>query len=109
MESTVAIRRGVLHDHRRQGDRAEYYTSGAGALSGFESYYLDAVTEGEPPGRWLGRGAARLGLNGEVQAEDMHVLYRDFVHPHTREQLGRRPRSVRRDRGAGGQGAGRRA
>ncbi|MGA9597195.1 MAG: relaxase domain-containing protein, partial [Acidimicrobiia bacterium] len=30
------------------------------------SYYLDA---GEPPGRWFGRGAAHLGLEGQVDDE----------------------------------------
>src|SRR5690242_12582035 len=56
-----------------------------------ESYYLDAVTEGEPPGRWMGRGAERLGLSGQVTAEHMEALFEECVNPATGEQLGRRP------------------
>jgi TrwC relaxase len=67
-----------------------YYTDGDGG-SGMESYYLDAVTEGEPPGRWMGRGAERLGLSGQVTAEHMEALFEECVNPVTGEQLGRRP------------------
>ncbi|MGH8971635.1 MAG: MobF family relaxase [Acidimicrobiia bacterium] len=35
-------------------------------------YYL---RKGEAPGRWLGAGAARLGLSGEVTAQDLHDLF----------------------------------
>jgi conjugative relaxase-like TrwC/TraI family protein len=47
---------------------------------GQHEYYLDTVArgaeeyytaEGEAPGRWTGRAAARLGLTGEVTAEDL--------------------------------------
>jgi len=69
---------------------AGYYTDGDGG-SGMESYYLDAVTEGEPPGRWRGRAAELLGLSGVVTAEAMETLYEDFVNPVTGEQLGNRP------------------
>lgn len=67
-----------------------YYTDGNGG-AGMESYYLDAVTEGEPPGRWMGRGAALLGLAGEVTADHMETLFEECVNPVTGEQLGRRP------------------
>ncbi len=69
----------------------EYYTSGSGVAAGMESYYLDAVTDGEPPGRWAGSGAAQLGLAGEVDPEAMKTLYGDFINPVTGERLGRRP------------------
>ena len=48
---------------------------------GQQQYYLDTVARGaeeyyaggkETPGRWLGAGAARLGLDGEVTAEALH-------------------------------------
>jgi conjugative relaxase-like TrwC/TraI family protein len=39
--------------------------------------------KGEAPGVWTGRGSALLGLAGEVQAEDMAVLYGRFVVPST--------------------------
>ena len=38
---------------------------------------------GEAPGQWAGRAAASLGLSGEVDAEDMAVLYGRFVVPST--------------------------
>ena len=70
---------------------AGYYTGGDGNGGGMESYYLDAVTQGEPAGRWLGRGAAVLGLSGEVDAQVMETLYEEYIDPATGEQLGNRP------------------
>jgi hypothetical protein len=75
----------------KKAHSAEYYTSGAGVESGTTSYYLDAVTTGEPAGQWLGAGAEALGLTGDVKAEDMHTLFNTFVNPNTGEALGRRP------------------
>jgi conjugative relaxase-like TrwC/TraI family protein len=49
--------------------------------TGRENYYTGAVTEGEPPGRWWGSGAAQLGLSGLVDARDMTGLYEHFVDP----------------------------
>jgi conjugative relaxase-like TrwC/TraI family protein len=69
----------------------DYYTSGAGGAHSAESYYLDAVTEGEPAGTWSGSGAARLDLDGEVDAEDMTTVYSHFVDPLTGESIGFRP------------------
>ena len=43
-------------------------------------YYTGA---GEAPGQWSGRGAALLGLAGEVDADDMAVLFGRFVVPST--------------------------
>lgn len=50
------------------------------------SYYLDG---GEPPGRWWGRGAADLALEGDVDAENFLAVMagRD---PDTGKHLGRR-------------------
>ena len=45
------------------GHSASYLTDAVAA--GRENYYTGAVTAGEPPGRWYGRGAALLGLAGE--------------------------------------------
>src|SRR3954454_12287980 len=69
----------------------DYYTGGSGVAEGAESYYLDAVTGGEPAGQWTGSGAARLGLSGEVAAEDMRTLYGEFVNPRTGDPVGSRP------------------
>jgi conjugative relaxase-like TrwC/TraI family protein len=73
---------------------SSYYTDGnggAGDEAGMESYYLDAVTEGEPPGRWMGKAAAALGLSGEVTAEAMETLFETAVNPVTGQKLGRAP------------------
>lgn len=50
------------------------------------SYYLDA---GEPPGRWYGRGAAMLGLEGLIEDEAFLTVI-GGLHPVTGERLGRR-------------------
>src|SRR4051812_33140956 len=68
----------------------DYYTGGGGVASA-ESYYLDAVTAGEPAGRWAGSGAARLDLAGKVDAKDMETLYGEFLSPRTGEPVGSRP------------------
>ena len=39
--------------------------------------------KGEAPGVWTGRGAPLIGLAGEVNADDMAVLYGRFVVPST--------------------------
>jgi AAA domain-containing protein/TrwC relaxase len=61
------------------GHSADYLTSAVAA--GRENYYTGAVAAGEPPGRWYGRGAAALGLSGEVDAQDMTALYEHFLDP----------------------------
>jgi conjugative relaxase-like TrwC/TraI family protein len=50
--------------HAAQGD---YYLK----LAQADDYYLDAS---EPPGFWLGQGAAALGLRGQLQPEDFRTL-----------------------------------
>lgn len=47
--------------------RADYYLDTV--AHGAEEYYLGS---GETPGRWVGRGAERLGLSGEVAGRDLH-------------------------------------
>jgi len=49
--------------------------------TGRENYYTGAVAEGEPPGRWWGAGAERLGLAGLVEAQDMRAIYERFLDP----------------------------
>ncbi len=61
------------------GHRAAYLTDQVGP--GRENYYTGAVTAGEPPGRWQGRGAAALGLSGLVDHQDMTALYERFLDP----------------------------
>ncbi len=63
-----------------------------GALAGryyteqLPSYYLDG---GEPPGRWFGRGAAMLGLDGVVD-DAAFLAVMAGLHPSTGVRLGRR-------------------
>jgi conjugative relaxase-like TrwC/TraI family protein len=59
---------------------------------GREDYYAG---KGEAPGRWAGRGARRLGLSGELDAEKLAALM-DGMDPGTGEQLalGRSERST---------------
>ena len=80
----------------RKAFSIEYYTGGGESAVGVESYYLGGVTQGEPPGVWLGKGAETLGLSGEVSAEDMSRLYNDYEHPLTGERIGHRP-AVRKE------------
>jgi hypothetical protein len=49
--------------------------------TGRENYYTRAVAEGEPPGRWWGAGAEKLGLTGLVDAQDMRAVYERFLDP----------------------------
>ncbi|HUG09061.1 MAG TPA: MobF family relaxase [Acidimicrobiia bacterium] len=50
------------------------------------SYYLDGD---EPPGRWWGRAAGRLGLDGEIDSEAFLAVMAG-LDPATGEDLGRR-------------------
>lgn len=49
--------------------------------AGRENYYTGAVADGEPPGRWWGAGAEKLGLAGLVDAQDMRGLYERYLDP----------------------------
>ena len=48
---------------------------------GRENYYTAATAAGEPPGRWFGAGAERLGLHGTVDAELMESIYTHLRDP----------------------------
>jgi hypothetical protein len=86
------------------GHSAGYLTDAVGA--GRENYYTGAVAEGEPPGRWFGRGAQSLGLVGDVEADVMKAVFERgadprhpaFADPATRDQagvLGNAPKNYR--------------
>jgi TrwC relaxase len=55
-----------------------YLTAGqhAGGCAGAMSYYTAA---GEPPGQWAGRGAATLGLRGQVDPAVIGRLYQHNI------------------------------
>ncbi|MGH3790328.1 MAG: MobF family relaxase [Pseudonocardiaceae bacterium] len=61
------------------GHSIDYLTGAVAA--GRESYYTGAVAAGEPPGRWWGRGAGRLGLTGTVDHDVIAELYGRFIDP----------------------------
>ena len=58
-----------------------YYLRSVAA--GVEDYYLGG---GEATGYWVGRGSARLGLSGPVQAEDLQATL-DGRHPRSRQSI----------------------
>ena len=54
--------------------------------AGVEDYF---VGHGEETGRWIGRGAAALGLSGEADTEGLSRLFGHGFHPVTGAGLGR--------------------
>ena len=60
------------------GHDVAYFTSGQGrgGCAGAMSYYTAA---GEPPGRWAGKGAATLGLSGQVDPKVIGRLYQENI------------------------------
>jgi conjugative relaxase-like TrwC/TraI family protein len=78
----------MLNIGRMAPGRADHYlTAVAGGDDGVEGYYL---ARGEEPGRWLGAGAATLGLDGEVTAEQLRAVL-DGRDPTTGTQLAAHP------------------
>jgi conjugative relaxase-like TrwC/TraI family protein len=61
------------------GHDTDYLTDAV--ATGREGYYTGAVAAGEPVGLWYGKGAAALGLVGEVDAEMMKALYTHGLDP----------------------------
>jgi hypothetical protein len=62
------------------GHDVAYFTSGQnrGGCAGAMSYYTAA---GEPPGEWAGKGAAALGLTGQVEPGLISRLYQHNIGP----------------------------
>ena len=62
------------------GHDVAYFTSGRGrgGCAGAMSYYTAAA---EPPGQWAGKGAAALGLTGQVDPEAIGRLYQENIGP----------------------------
>jgi len=62
------------------GHDVAYFTSGQhrGGCAGAMSYYTAA---GEPPGQWAGKGAAALGLSGQVDPDVIERLYQQNTGP----------------------------
>ena len=77
------------------GHDVAYFTSGQGrgGCAGAMSYYTAA---GEPPGQWAGKGAAALGLSGQVDPDVIERLYQENIGPGG-ELLVKRRQSKRAD------------
>jgi hypothetical protein len=62
------------------GHDVAYLTAGqhAGGCAGAMSYY---TASGEPPGQWTGKGAAALGLTGQVDPAVIARLYQHNIGP----------------------------
>jgi len=62
------------------GHDVAYFTTGQGrgGCAGAMSYYTAA---GEPPGQWAGKGAAALGLSGQVDPKMIERLCQDNIGP----------------------------
>ncbi|WP_158407421.1 MobF family relaxase [Corynebacterium glyciniphilum] len=51
------------------------------------------TAHGAPAGQWWGKGAAQLGVSGEVTEEQMLAAYGEFLHPEANEKIGELIRS----------------
>ncbi|MDE1545718.1 relaxase domain-containing protein [Dechloromonas agitata] len=60
------------------GSMAAYYEGLAK-----EDYYTNG---GEPPGKWIGHGAERMGLDGEVKEGELRAAFHGY-HPRTGEAI----------------------
>ncbi|WP_107661048.1 MobF family relaxase [Nocardia suismassiliense] len=56
-----------------------------GAQPDFSGFY---DLTGTPPGEWFGRGAAAMGVSGQVSAAQMRALFGAGMHPNADELIG---------------------
>src|SRR5215471_1133767 len=81
----------------RSGFDLEYYLERTAGEKTAGGYYLNAAQQGEPPGRWFGRGAEALGLaDGQRVERDPYLAVYQQRDPQTGEKLGRAPNGWRR-------------
>ncbi len=75
----------------RSGFDLEYYLDRAGEKTA-GGYYLNAAQQGEPPGRWFGKGAEALGFtDGQTVERDPYLAVYQQTDPRTGDKLGRAP------------------
>ncbi len=75
----------------RSGFDLEYYLDRAGEKTA-GGYYLNAAQQGEPPGRWFGKGAEALGFtDGQTVERDPYLAVYQQTDPRSGEKLGRAP------------------
>ena len=81
------------------GHDVAYFTrgQGRGGCAGAMSYYTAA---GEPPGQWAGKGAATLGLSGQVDPDVIERLYQENIGPGGELLVKRRQSKAAEDREA---------
>jgi conjugative relaxase-like TrwC/TraI family protein len=81
------------------GHDVAYFTRGQhrGGCAGAMSYYTAA---GEPPGEWAGKGAAALGLSGQVNPDIIERLYQENTGPGGELLVKRRQAKKAREREA---------
>ena len=81
------------------GHDVAYFTrgQGRGGCAGAMSYYTAA---GEPPGEWAGKGAAALGLSGQVDPDVIERLYQENIGPGGELLVKRRQSKAAEDREA---------
>ena len=67
------------------GDGYAYYTSEVATGDAKRDRDRDLgdyyTVDGNPPGRWMGRGADVLGVSGTVTEDQMKALYGEGLHP----------------------------
>src|SRR6266571_2350099 len=70
----------------RSGFDLEYYLNRAGEKTA-GGYYLNAAQQGEPPGRWFGKGAEALGFtDGQLVERDPYLVPHQATFARWREQ-----------------------
>jgi len=80
----------------RSGYDLEYYLNRAGEKTA-GGYYLNAAQQGEPPGRWFGKGAEVLGFaDGQLVERDPYLAAYQQTDPVTGDKLGRAPNGWKR-------------
>jgi TrwC relaxase len=77
----------------RSGFDLEYYLNRTAGEKTGGGYYLNAAQQGEPDGRWFGKGAEALGLrDGQVVRKEPYLAAYTMTDPRTGERLpGRAP------------------
>jgi hypothetical protein len=77
----------------RSGFDLEYYLNRTAGEKTAGGYYLNAAQQGEPDGRWFGKGAEALGLrDGQVVRKEPYQAAYTMTDPRTGERLpGRAP------------------
>jgi hypothetical protein len=80
----------------RSGYDLEYYLGRAGEKTA-GGYYLNAAQQGEPPGRWFGKGTEALVFaDGQLVERDPYLAAYQQTDPLTGEKLGRAPNGWKR-------------